>query len=334
MRNIFLILFLSTSSITIAQQKQPDNTWMTDQYKQLIIEAENLYSNKKYLASAQAYSKAFIAFGNKGTLDDRYNAACSWSLAGNKDSTYYNLFKVAKSGHYTNLHHITNDPDLNFVRNDSRWNEVTALIKTAKEKKEKNYDKALVPKLDRIFEEDQKYRMQLDSIQKKFGFNSDEVKKHWQLISYKDSLNLIEIKAILDNRGWLGANIIGDQGNQTLFLVIQHADKLTRQKYLPMIREAVKVGKANPADLALMEDRAAMENGKKQIYGSQLMSDTNGKLFVIPVEDPDNLDKRRKEVGLPPMQEYLNYWSLKWDVEEYKKQLPQIEAYLKNVSFN
>jgi hypothetical protein len=31
-------------------------------------------------------------------------------------------------------------------------------------------------------------------------------------------------------------------------------------------------------------------------------------------------------VGLPPLAEYLDYWQIKWDVEQYKKDLPGIEA--------
>jgi len=58
-----------------------------------------------------------------------------------------------------------------------------------------------------------------------------------------DSINVVEIVRILDSRGWLGSDIIGRRGNQTLYLVIQHADLKTQESYLPMIREVVKKGK-------------------------------------------------------------------------------------------
>ncbi len=83
------------------------------------------------------------------------------------------------------------------------------------------------------------------------------MKAHWKIINEKDSINLIKIKKILDERGWLGADIIGNQGNSTLFLVIQHSDIETQEKYLPMMREAVKKGNANSSSLALLEDRVA-----------------------------------------------------------------------------
>ena len=42
--------------------------------------------------------------------------------------------------------------------------------------------------------------------------------------------------------------------------------------------------------------------------------------------DPDNVDKRRAEVGLPPIAEYIKNWDMKWDLEQYKKDLLSIEA--------
>ena len=94
-----------------------------------------------------------------------------------------------------------------------------------------------------------------------------------------------------------------------------------------MLREAVKKGNAQPAYLAMLEDRVALGKGEKQIYGSQIGHDQKtGEYYVSPLIDPDNVDKRREEVGLGPIQEYISNWGITWDVEEYKKKLPEIEA--------
>lgn len=153
------------------------------------------------------------------------------------------------------------------------------------------------------------------------------MKAHWKIINEKDSINLIKVKKILDERGWLGADIIGNQGNSTLFLVIQHSDIETQEKYLPMMREAVSKGNARASSLALLEDRVALRKGGKQIYGSQVGRDQEtGEYYVLPLVDPDNVDKRRAEVGLGTIQDYISNWGMTWDVEEYKKKLPEIEA--------
>jgi len=152
------------------------------------------------------------------------------------------------------------------------------------------------------------------------------MKAHWKIINQKDSINLIKVKALLDKYGWLGSDVIGGQGNSTLFLVIQHSNQATQEKYLPMMREAVKNGKAEGKSLALLEDRVALGQGKKQIYGSQIGRNPKTKLYyVLPLLDPETVDRRRAEVGLQPLAEYVTYWQMKWDVEQYKKDLPTIE---------
>ncbi len=148
-----------------------------------------------------------------------------------------------------------------------------------------------------------------------------------------DSINLIKVSKILDERGWMGSEIIGNKGSRGLFLVIQHADRYPekQRKYLAMLKEAVDHDRAKPhnlsyLDLAYLEDRVAVNNmGEKQVYGIQMDIDPETEeYFVYPLIDPDNVDKRRSEVGLEPMSEYLAFWKLSWDVEEYKELLKKM----------
>ncbi len=298
-----------------------------EKYSELIKEAWSLYESKDYLKSGELYSEAFVALGGKGMVNDRYNAACSWALANKPDSAFVQLFKIAENGNYTNYGHITTDTDLNSLHDDELWAKVLTIVKANKEKAEANLDKPLVAILDTIFKEDQKYRQQIKGIEEKYGWESDEMKDHWKIINEKDSINLIKVKKILDERGWLGADVIGNQGNSTLFLVIQHADIETQEKYLPMMREAVSKGNAEASSLALLEDRVALRKGERQIYGSQVGRDQEtGEHYVLPLIDPENVDQRRAEVGLGPIQDYISIWGMTWDVEEYKKKFPEIEA--------
>ena len=81
----------------------------------------------------------------------------------------------------------------------------------------------------------------------------------------------------------------------------------------------------DPIAIALLEDRVALRKGKKQIYGSQIGIYENGTYYVDDLEDPDNVDKRRAEVGLGPLAAYIQHWNLTWNVDDYKNQLPEIE---------
>lgn len=296
-------------------------------YQKLVDEAWALYESADYRESGEKYSAAFVALGDRGSVNDRYNAACSYALAGVPDSAFVQLFRIAEKGNYTNLSHLTSDPDLNALHDDKRWPEVVNIVKANKDEAEANFDKPLVALLDSIYEEDQKYRRQIDQIQEEHGWDSEEMRAHWEIINEKDSLNLIKVEKILNERGWLGPDVVGSKGNSTLFLVIQHADHATQEKYLPMMREAVKKGNARPSSLALLEDRTALGRGEKQIYGSQIGTHPEtGEYYVLPLIDPDQVDERREEMNLGPLQDYVSNWGMAWDVEEYKKNLPKYEA--------
>ena len=289
-------------------------------YTELVNKADSLYQAKDYKTSAFTYSEAFKANGWNAKSVARYNAACSWSMANYADSAFFHLEKLATKGNYKNYGHITTDTDLIPLHEDNRWKPLLEKVKLNKEKSEANLDKPLVAILDSILVEDQKYRMQVDGLEKQYGWNSKEMKAHWKIINVKDSVNLIKVQEILDTKGWLGSDVIGQQGNQTLFLVIQHSKQKVQEKYLPMMREAVKKGKASGSSLALLEDRVALGQGKKQIYGSQIgMDQTTNKHYVRPLEDPDNVDERRAAVGLDSLANYVTRWQIKWDVEQYKK---------------
>lgn len=288
-------------------------------YRVHVGNADKYYYAKEYKKAAHEYTLAFVALGNKGYLTDRYNAACTWSLAGNADSAFHNLFIIAEKSGYSNYSHFSVDPDLEPIHNDKRWKEVAGIVLANKEKKEANLDKPLVHILDTVMMTDQQYRMQLDKVEAQYGRDSKEMKALWKTINYYDSVNVIKVTAILDERGWLGPEVIGNTGNTALFLVIQHADIEVQQKYLPMMREAVKNGKARGSSLALLEDRVALRTGGKQIYGSQIGRDKDGNYFVSELEDPENVDKRRAEVGLPPLAEYTRGFGFEWNLEEYRK---------------
>jgi len=294
-------------------------------YNKLIQQAEELAKSKHYKESAAAYSKAFATMGGKAAPDDRYNAACMWALSGSTDSAFYHLNYLATKGKFKDYKHLLEDTDLESLHPDKQWAAICQQVQQNKETASAKLNKPLVAQLETILDNDQKYRMALDSVGQKYGQDSKELDDLWKAIALHDSLNEIEVIAILEKYGWPGIDMVGEEGSETVFLVIQHADIKIQDKYLPMVREAVKKGAVKPGSLAILEDRVALRHGGKQKYGSQLAGDGNGP-FVLPMVDPDNVDKRRATVGLGPLSEYLQNWGLTWDAATYKRQLPEIEA--------
>ena len=139
--------------------------------------------------------------------------------------------------------------------------------------------------LDSIYIEDQKYREELEEIKDEFGWESDEMNKQWAKITKADTGNLDIIEQILAQHGWLSSEQVGSTANSTLFLVIQHSNQEVQEKYLPMMRKAVKEGNANSRSLALLEDRIGLGKGELQVYGSQIGTDQEtGKMYVLPLK--------------------------------------------------
>lgn len=306
MKKLIIILFCFVLNVSILAQSP------SYRYFDLVIKADSLYRVKDYNKSALTYSSAFKENGWNGATNDRYNAACSWALANVPDSAFLQLYRIATKANYSNYDHIIQDLDLNSLHSDERWPVLVDLVKQNRNKVEINLNQTLVHQLNRIHNDDQEYRKMMDSVEKKFGIQSNELKKLWRTIELKDSLNLIEVKALIDQYGWLGPEVIGEKGSSTLFLVIQHADLQTQEKYLPLMREAVKIGKAKGAELALLEDRVAIRNNKKQIFGSQITRDINGNYVIYPIEDEVNVNKRRAQVGLQPLEIYAKNWGINY----------------------
>ncbi len=99
-KTIVLLGSLSLSNILWGQQAN------LEKYFALCKRADSLYNAKDYKNSAYTYSSAFKANGWKGTINDRYNAACSWALANIPDSAIFYLQKAVFKAGCMNYSHI------------------------------------------------------------------------------------------------------------------------------------------------------------------------------------------------------------------------------------
>jgi hypothetical protein len=310
MKKIILsIVFSVFTMFTFGQAKfKPDEKYLKHSSR-----AYKYFEDKKYLQSALSYDTLFKSFKGQGLRSDKYNAACSWALAENTSKAFSYLNKAIIIDKWANLSHILTDTDLNALHSDKRWQTLINKVKSNKEADEAKLNKPLVALLDTIYREDQNDRMNYEPVLKQYGWKSPQMDSLWKRINYFDSVNLIRVKNIIDTHGWLGPDVIGQQGASTIFLVIQHADSLTQVQYVPKMREAVKEGKAQSQNLALLEDRILMNQGKPQIYGSQVrLNEKTGKNEFFPIGDEPNVNKRRASVGLQPLEDYAKLFHFEY----------------------
>ena len=159
--------------------------------------------------------------------------------------------------------------------------------------------------LEKISGDDQKYRSGWDTAIQKYGMNSPEIIERIKQMNLQDSIDMSLVSGILDKYGWLSKEQTSADANDALFLVLQHATLSSQLKYMPLLKEAVADKKAKASDYALLLDRTNMYQGKLQVYGSQVNFDEKGGIHVFPILDEPDVNKRRKAIGLPSMQEYL-----------------------------
>ena len=120
-----------------------------------------------------------------------------------------------------------------------------------------------------------------------------------------DADNRKWLKSVVTEHGWPGRTLVGTDGAHVAFLLVQHASEdLPFQKHCLKLMRRLPKGEVAPADIAYLVDRTRLAEGKRQVYGTQVEV-RDGRWVACDVEDPDRLDQRREEVGLPPMDVYL-----------------------------
>ncbi|UQI45935.1 hypothetical protein M1P56_17020 [Streptomyces sp. HU2014] len=121
-----------------------------------------------------------------------------------------------------------------------------------------------------------------------------------------DRDNTTWLETVLDEHGWPGRTLVGEEGASCAWLLAQHADHdgQFQSKALRLLEEAVRAGEAAARHWAYLVDRTRTGRNEPQVYGTQYVTDAAGSFGPRPIEDPDQLDERRTAVGLEPHAEY------------------------------
>ncbi|MGP1993565.1 DUF6624 domain-containing protein [Zobellia laminariae] len=132
-----------------------------------------------------------------------------------------------------------------------------------------------------------------------------------------DRENLIKVISIIEKCGMPTLNDVTEKQMSAIWLVFQHSDNFHRKKYFSLLKNSAENGDLQKSQIAYMEDRMLMYDGKPQIYGSQLREiNHSGKLEIYNLQEPEYVDKRRAEVGLGPLGEFLSQMDIVFDVQQ------------------
>jgi hypothetical protein len=124
-----------------------------------------------------------------------------------------------------------------------------------------------------------------------------------------DRSNTEWLVGVVGKHGWVDATRFGGKAASQAFLLVQHSGHLALMAFaLPQIEADVRARRVDAQDYALLCDRLRLRMGEKQLYGSQIGRAITGEQVVLATEDPANVDVRRREIGLTPLADYLQFF--------------------------
>ncbi len=158
--------------------------------------------------------------------------------------------------------------------------------------KESKQFRAIVDELQSMVEVDQDMRNRCTD-------NPDE----WD--ETVDHRNTERMKVIIDEMGWPSISKVGEKGSSNAWLLVQHADHDPEfQKRCLELMKSEPEGEISKRNIAYLEDRIAVGDGRPQTYGTQFHKNSDGQLVPQPIADEEEVDERRKDVGFETLDEY------------------------------
>lgn len=128
------------------------------------------------------------------------------------------------------------------------------------------------------------------------GFNPQKRERLQLELYMRDTLSFKKVEFIFAHYGYPSV----DRTHEAAiipFYILSYAPTYLKEKHLPLLKQAADKKDLDWKPLAFFIDKIKVAKGEKQIYGTQYYFSKRQQVFY-PIEDPDNLAKRRAEVGL------------------------------------
>jgi hypothetical protein len=293
------------ASRAVAQESRPttQDAARTAEMRSLYSQGLSAYQSGNHERAIELYQAAIVK-GLKSP-EGPYNIACCQALLGKPDDAFKSLTLAIERG-WKNVEHLKSDTDLTSLHGESRWNETVKACEAAREKyfqslKEPELARELLKRRD----EDQRLRFAWQRAPRQLTPGEPVAdSKLLHDLERVDRENTEYMKKAIDRHGWPGRSLVGEDASRAAWLLVQHAPEVEFQaRCVELMKEAQKKNEVNAQDLAYLTDRVLVRQGKKQIYGTQFRGEgRESKPF--PIEDEENVDRRRAEIGLQPLAEY------------------------------
>lgn len=139
-----------------------------------------------------------------------------------------------------------------------------------------------------------------------------------------------ELEKIVENYGWPEISLVGKEGADAAWLILQHSISKPdfMKRCFSIFESAVQNNEASIKHLACLTDGIRYFSREPQVYGNYFDWNENGKFEPWGIEDPENVNERRRQVGLNTLEERIK--EMEVDVKKYNLSPPK--DYLKRQS--
>lgn len=263
------------------------------------------------------HEKALSSYGKAFELDrdlpphHYYNAAYSAAASNDPDKSLFYLYKRLEADKEWYTESLKNDEAFNVLHSDSRWGVLMDSLERRRLFFERDFDHALRKELNDIISSDQSVRQEYVKERNNPSGDSGIIDSLITAMLHTDSVNLARVREIVDTRGWPRKENVGG-ASAAVFLVLQHAPHDIQKMYVDSVRLAAERGDISKSNYAMFIDRVAVVDGQEQIYGTQIIYDDDGNPVLAPLRDPGNVNERRREAGLGPIEDYLKRWGIEF----------------------
>jgi hypothetical protein len=138
-----------------------------------------------------------------------------------------------------------------------------------------------------------------------------------ELVLEIDNIHIQTLQNIIDLHGWPTKDKVGEKGVQAAFLLVKHSENLVfQQDMLPLIIQSFLDKEGIPGkDVAQFTDNVSIRLGKKQVFGTQSEL-INGKIIFAPIENENNVDPLRAQMGMSTLAEYKETLKTLYDLQK------------------
>ena len=287
----------------------------------MLSEANNLKAQGLLMPALMKYGEAMA---QNPTPELSYKiaetTALLWTSSMRDTSFYFLNFALSNDSSLDVLH----NPDFLSLLDDSRWTRIEDnQFKKYEAKNGAIKNKPFARELFRMIIKDQGFMYAGNIERRKYMQNGGyfSTPAIFPILAMEEKnlqQNELNLLQLLDKYGWPTASEVTEFAAAGAALIINHTSYELRTKYFHMLEKAFKKGEAQPLRYAKMRDRLLVEEGKEQLYGTQLKFDEMTKT-PHPIKDASNVDKRRAKIGLGPLSIYLKErFDIDWNIPQKK----------------